>query len=171
VDELCKMNLRGGSGGTTGQKVYTVAGVATVTSDNPTYSNSNYYYMQYMFDGVYQNLNQHANYWLGQSTSQDTKFTFTFPAPVPLSMIRVMPKCRSDSPAPDFQVSVTAAGVVTEVSPRVAPDNIPAGKVYEYAIEQVCAPWRTAFALSQLDRLGTWHLGTYRCVRRNISPG
>lgn len=46
------IDLSGGTGGRTGERVYTAPNGVVVTSDYPTWNNSNYYYMEYMFNNV-----------------------------------------------------------------------------------------------------------------------
>jgi len=65
-----RLNLSGGSGGRTGQTVYTANGTV-VTSSSPVYSNGNYYYMEYMFNQSYAN-GSHTDYWLPIATGSAT---------------------------------------------------------------------------------------------------
>ncbi|NUM33143.1 MAG: discoidin domain-containing protein [Candidatus Brocadiae bacterium] len=58
-----RLSLSGGSGGRTGQTVYTAPNGTVVTSSSPVYSNGNYYYMEYMFNQSYAN-GSHTDYWL-----------------------------------------------------------------------------------------------------------
>ncbi|CAK0826404.1 unnamed protein product [Prorocentrum cordatum] len=45
------VDLSGGNGGASGQSVYTAPDGTVVSSSAPTYTNSNYYYLGYLFDG------------------------------------------------------------------------------------------------------------------------
>ena len=106
----------------------------TFTSSNPVYANSNYYYMGYLFDNEFDTTNAHTNYWLG-ARQVDTVFTFDFDPSVDLTRIRLAPKCRPDSVAADFQVSVVGAdGRPTTISNRIHQPDTPIGVFYEFPI-------------------------------------
>ena len=129
------IDMTGGTGGQTGQTVYSdIPSMprTTVTSSNPTYNNGNYYYIQYLFDGVYQSIDNHPNYWLGQSSS-DTTFTINFGTPVDLTRVKLAPKCRSDTNSMDYQLSISGVAV----SARFHDTSVPVGTMQEYPINQV----------------------------------
>ena len=128
--------------------MYTVesAGV-TVTSTNPVYSNQNYYYMGYMFDNVFDSVDAHTNYWLGQ-TRDDTVFTFDFDPPVDLTRIRLAPKCRSDSVAVDFQVSAVGESGPMPVSNRIHQPDTAIAVFYEFPINMEVSQLTVSISLA-----------------------
>jgi len=105
----------------------------TLTSSNPVYSNADYYYMGYMFDNEFDSRDSHHDYWLGQR-QDDTVFTFDFEPAVDLTRIRLAPKCRSDSVAPDFQVTAVSNEGPRTISNRIHQPDTPVGVFYEFPI-------------------------------------
>jgi hypothetical protein len=86
-----KMTLGGGSGGESGKRVYVppVPGMQVVSSA-PVWSDSNYHYMGYLFQGSSLSPD-HTEYWLTKSDGPQT-LSFSFTAPINLALIRVSAK-------------------------------------------------------------------------------
>lgn len=108
--ELVKLDLSKGTGGRSGQRVYTAPSGVVVTSSAPTYSNSYYYYMEYLFSAT--NAANAADYWL---TSGGSPVTLTFDLRAltrrerSIRQIDIYPKTRSDSIS-DYVVSISEDG-------------------------------------------------------------
>lgn len=92
-----KLELKGGTGGKSGQNVYTAPNGVIVTSSAPVYTNTNYYYMEYMFAGTTgSGVNE---YWLTSSSGNQT-LIFDFGAIMhgySVSKFRVAPRIRTDA--------------------------------------------------------------------------
>jgi len=82
-----KLNLSGGSGGTTGQYTYYAPNGTVVTSSAKVYSNGSYYYMGYLFNESYANR-LHTDYWLTTSVGTQT-LTFSLNTTYYLDRVRV----------------------------------------------------------------------------------
>jgi hypothetical protein len=98
IDRLERIPLGGGVGGQTGQTVYTAPNGVIVTSSNPVWNNSNYYYMGYLFDDHVGTTDEALHYWL-TSSSANTTLTFDF-APIAnpyIKKIVVYPRTRNDA--------------------------------------------------------------------------
>jgi Concanavalin A-like lectin/glucanases superfamily/Glycine rich protein len=97
-EDSIKIPLGGGSGGQTGQTVYTAPNGVTVTSSNPVWDNSNYYYMGYMFEDYVALTDEATHYWLTNS-SGNTTLTFDFNSldTPKMSKIAVYPRTRNDA--------------------------------------------------------------------------
>ena len=98
--KLKKLDLSGGTGGKGGQKVYTAPNGVVVTSSAPVYDNSNYYYMEYLFNSSIATAHQPTKYWLTNSSGNQT-LIFDFSS-LKLSerlirRIDVYPKIRTDA--------------------------------------------------------------------------
>jgi len=118
--KINKIDLSGGSGGTSGQKVYTAQNSVIVTSSAPVYTNSNNYYMGYLFNDTKPNYHDANSYWLTSSSGNQT-LTFDFGSimPVYISQIKVWPRCRSDASS-NYRILVSDDGInFTEVVPWV----------------------------------------------------
>jgi hypothetical protein len=88
-NKTTKMKLSGGTGGKTGEHVYRVGQGIKVESSAPVYNNSNYYYMEYLFQGD-ATSSSHTDYWLTNSDGNQI-LSFTFETPVNVAMVRVCP--------------------------------------------------------------------------------
>lgn len=102
-----KLDLSGGSGGTSGTKVYTAPNGTVVTSSANVYSNSSYYYMGYMFNSTYGTTATH--YWLTNSSGNQT-LTFAFNQSYYFDFIRVYPTTISDRKS-NYQIEVSTNGI------------------------------------------------------------
>eukprot|EP01084_Bolivina_argentea_P179777 310622_1 len=80
-----KLNLQGGTGGKSGETKYVVNNIV-VESSHPVFTNSNYYYIPYMFDGNTTTNQAWASMWLPNGP-KDQILTFTFPTAIKLSHI------------------------------------------------------------------------------------
>lgn len=106
-----KIDLSGGTGGTSGQTTYTAPNGVIVTSSAPVYNNSNYYYMGYLFNNtITQNNSQPTTYWLTSSSGNQT-LTFDFQKLLPLniSQINVYPRARDDASS-NYRILVSDDG-------------------------------------------------------------
>lgn len=97
ISDERKLNLYAGTGGRSGQKVYTAPNGVIVTSSAPTYSNGTYYYMEYLFDGMSDSDANH--YWLtGSSGTQTLVFDFgAIQSLYDVTRLRVAPRIRTDA--------------------------------------------------------------------------
>ena len=84
-------------------QVHMKDGTITVVADAKVYPNEQFYAMDNLFDGDYTEVDKHDSYWLAKDCRRTT-MTFDFPSPLSITRIRLAPRCRSDSLAPDFQV-------------------------------------------------------------------
>eukprot|EP01084_Bolivina_argentea_P081618 147784_1 len=86
------MDLSKGTGGKTGEKVYTAANGVTVTSSAPVWNNSNYYYMSYLFNGILNcrgdKSDARTSYWM-TSSSGDQNLIIDFGKSINLSFINI----------------------------------------------------------------------------------
>jgi len=90
-----KLDLSGGSGGISGQNVYTAPDGTTAVSSASTYENGNFYYLQNLFDGSDPAIlsscshgSVHNCYWMTSSSGQQT-LTITFAQSRFITKIRV----------------------------------------------------------------------------------
>lgn len=135
---LYQLNLSGGSGGLSGQAVYTAPNGITVTSSRVVYTNSNYYYMRYLFDGI-TNSSAATSYWLtnGGPATLDFDFNSILGAINSIDRFIIYPRCRDDSIS-DYRILVsnnktTWTEVVSRVSNTYA--NCPYGTIREHGIK------------------------------------
>jgi hypothetical protein len=116
-----KIDLSTGTGGTSGQKVYTATNGVVVTSSAPVYSNTTYYYMRYLFnETITMSHSEFTTYWLTDSSGNQT-LTFDFEAisPIFINQIKVWPRCRDDASS-NYQILVSDDNInFTEIVPWV----------------------------------------------------
>ncbi|SEA79535.1 DNRLRE domain-containing protein [Paenibacillus sp. 276b] len=141
-----KMDLSGGSGGISNQSVYTSKNGVVVTSSANVWVNSNYYYMQYLFDGK-KTESDATGYWLTQraaSTSTvagrvnlDFDLTSMSRYFTSIDRIVVYPRTREDTIS-DYTIygKVDASGAWEEIAPYVtnATANCPYGTARTHVI-------------------------------------
>jgi hypothetical protein len=87
------MSLKGGN--MDRATTYNVPDGTTVVSTRPTWTNGNYYYLGYLFDGSMNAGNEANKYWLTNGGPAD--LTITFPSPRRVSTIKIRPATRSDT--------------------------------------------------------------------------
>eukprot|EP01052_Picozoa_sp_SAG31_P013943 SAG31_NODE_851_length_11519_cov_4.727145_7_plen_88_part_00 len=81
--------------------------------------------MEYLFDGTEPDgFNEPTHYWLA-SQNQATTITINFPDGQDLTRIVLVPRARTDSPAPSFAVTVVPSGGEPEL--QVTPSGGIAG--------------------------------------------
>jgi hypothetical protein len=107
-----KLDLSGGTGGQSGQTVYTASNGVVVTSSAPVYGNNyGYYWMPYLFNNtITMAQTQYATYWLTSSSGNQT-LTFDFSAigAQYINYINVYPRCRDDATS-NYRILVSNDG-------------------------------------------------------------
>jgi hypothetical protein len=89
-----KLDLSGGRGGESGNTVYKAPDGTVVTSSSATYTNTNFYYIQYLFDSVTNAASCHTHYWLSDTSSSAgsaQSLLIEFPKHVYLMFMHVFP--------------------------------------------------------------------------------
>ncbi|MFH1725585.1 MAG: discoidin domain-containing protein, partial [Elusimicrobiota bacterium] len=86
--DVAMMDLSGGTGGRSGQRIYTAPDGTIAESSAVTFSNNGYYYLEALFGGTFGSW--HTEYWLTSSGDIQT-LTFTFPEVRAIDHIRVYP--------------------------------------------------------------------------------
>lgn len=118
---LYELTLRDGTGGTTGQTVYTARNGIVVTSSANVYANSNYFYMGYLFDGV-DNSSSPLAYWLtagGSSVTLDFDFNSILSRLNHIHKMILYPRTREDTIS-DYRIMGSDNKMLwTELVPRV----------------------------------------------------
>eukprot|EP01044_Picomonas_judraskeda_P028826 COSAG03_NODE_9729_length_697_cov_1.364548_2_plen_127_part_01 len=72
------LDLTGGTGGGSGSTEYTVSNLVTVTASQAPYANAdNNYYLKYLFDNRYSDVDDHDTYYL-RNHPNDVDVTLTF---------------------------------------------------------------------------------------------
>ena len=123
--------LGGGSGGRSGQSVYTSPNGVVVTSSHPTYSNRNLYYMEYLFNGTHSGT--HTDYWLVGATQQ-ASLEFVLPFPMNINQIRLRTHgTHADRGIEAF--TLTLAHGSEAVEPPVNMDALPRGEWIEVPLD------------------------------------
>jgi len=156
--KLKKLDLSGGTGGKGGQKVYTAPNGVVVTSSAPVYDNSNYYYMEYLFNSSIATAHQPTKYWLTNSSGNQT-LIFDFSS-LKLSerlirRIDVYPKIRTDASS-NYRIFISDDGENwEEVVPWVENSTSLAwGTVKSHEVNI-----NTPFIKFELTRNGSWGVG------------
>lgn len=149
-----KLMLGGGTGGTAGQAVYTAPNGVIVRSSSPTYTNSTYYYMGYMFNGN-NSSSDAAQYWL--TTGSPATLTFDFGSIMDnmnaVQKLNVYPRCRDDSIS-SYSIDVSVDGTTwTNAVPLVSNTyaNCPYGTLREHEIGG-----KFRYVRFNLSRSGAW---------------
>jgi hypothetical protein len=132
-----KINLSGGTGGTSGQTTYTAPNGVIVTSSAPVYNSSNYYYMSYLFNNTITTAQtQYTSYWLTNSSGNQT-LTFDFQKLLPLSIVQinVYPRSRDDASS-NYRILVSNDGTVwIEIVPWVTTStSTPYGTKFTHSV-------------------------------------
>ncbi len=152
---LYQLDLSGGSGGTSGQSVYTAKNGVVVTSSVKVYTNSNYYYIQYLFDGI-DNSGAANTYWLsdgGPTVTLDFDFFKILPQINRMNKITLYPRTRDESIS-DYRILISDdktawTQVVARVSNTYA--NCPYGTAREHIIDV-----RSRYIRVEMYRSGNW---------------
>lgn len=154
---LYELNLNDGTGGLANQSVYTSRNGVVVTSSQPVYSNSSYYYMKYLFDGKYDSAATDT-YWLtnGSGTATlDFDFTSISGKVNRFEKITVYPRTRDESIS-DYRIlaKVGLSDAWVEIVPLVTNTytNCPYGTAREHVIAAKYNYFR--FELTRKDNWG-----------------
>lgn len=153
---LYELNLNDGTGGLANQTVYTSRNGVIVTSSQPVYNNSNYYYMKYLFDNKFSSAD-YTSYWLTSGSGTATlDFDFTSIAGKINSFekITVYPRTRDDSIS-NYRIlaKVEQSDDWVEVAPLVTNTyaNCPYGTAREHNISAKYKYFRF-----EITRTGNW---------------
>jgi len=94
-----KMDLTKGFGGHSGEKQYIAPNGTVVASSAPVYTNQNFYYLKYLFDGN-PSATTHDSYFLSNSSGSQYLLV-TFPKKIKLHSIRVCATAYRDNASTD----------------------------------------------------------------------
>ncbi|GAA0381409.1 LamG-like jellyroll fold domain-containing protein [Bacillus horti] len=159
VSETGMLDLRGGNFDRS--TVYTAVNGVVVTSSDPTYVNSTYYYLAYLFNRSYGTTA--SQYWMTTTGNSTRTLTFNLSTVMDefyLTRLRIFPYSRSDTSS-NYRISVSENGVNwTSITGWVmnhhTPSNanyIPPGISREHDIN---VPFQVRFIRFELTRQGTW---------------
>ncbi len=152
---LYQLNLSGGTGGTSGQTVYTARNGVVVTSSFGVYYNSNYYYMGYLFDGIDDSA-AFTTYWLsngGTTVTLDFDFFSILTKIHYIHKMILYPRTRDDSIS-DYRILGSDDKTLwTELIPRVynTYDNCSFGTAREHVVDQ-----KYRYIRLEIYRNGSW---------------
>lgn len=152
LHDQSKVDLSGGTGGTSGQTVYTAPNGVVVTSSAPVYSNSNYYYMEYMFNNsISSSYNVHSHF----LSSGATTLTFDFgEGHAGITDMMVYPRARDDGSS-NYRIEVSDDNATwTEVVPWVTTthdDSTPYGTEHRYTLNTTAR-----YIRMELTQNGSW---------------
>lgn len=135
------------------QYTYIIPSVVEVKSTAPRYGNSDFYYLGYLFDGVYSGgysdrLNE-KTYWLTNSTGNQF-LTFNFYKPIKMSHVSVAPRTRHDHHS-DYRIFASNDNSNWEELVSWQEGNIPLGTLNTHEIEGEYQYYRF-----ELTRVGSW---------------
>eukprot|EP01051_Picozoa_sp_SAG22_P008566 SAG22_NODE_661_length_8059_cov_14.630402_2_plen_213_part_00 len=138
---------------------------------------SNYYFMEYLFDGAMpDNLDAHTHYWLA-ATNTPTTITIEFPAPgLELTRVVLAPRYRADSDAPDFALTAIAAGGGPPM--RLTPQaftlpnggDIEPGTTFEFAVGATVTTLTLSLSAAGREYLGFGEIVLYEPTADAVMP-
>lgn len=142
---LIKLDLSKGIGGRNNEKVYTAPNGVVVTSSMPTYSNSNYYWLEYLFDDPTIN-----NYWLTSGAPATLTFDFGSLPSCDIRRIEVVGATRTDSYSL-YSIWISDDNInYKEIVPETGSSVIKEKKIFNVNTE------KKRFVQFRLKLIGSW---------------